>query len=142
MNEYFKLSIKKSRHLLPLLDTTELEHIYLVNHFLLLTTEKLAKTKYEGKLEHKWEVYQKIMLDTEFKWNMPEHMIPSGVEDNWLEKILVQLVRVEELIQDENYTSKTQSISVYELGKTDYIGYCYFLLSHLERHLNNYLRRT
>lgn len=124
-----------------------LEHIAIVNRFLMLTISKgadLAVRRAERlpipERESDLFILAEIADPDAFDWRSPEHMIPSG-------KVTLEEVRgvlatqhqecrrlLEKMAKGEGFLH-TVRMSVRNLGKLDMYQWLWFLLMHARRHL-------
>ncbi len=128
-----------------------LEHISLVNHYLLILIDKGARKALKGtdriKIEQELEGYElttplleDIGINNSFEWKSPPHMVPTGTpfSGQIQEELLKQKTRLMDILMmlknGEGVLCKT-SMSVHSLGKLDVYQYTYFLLKHMRRHI-------
>jgi hypothetical protein len=128
-----------------------LEHVSLVNHYLMMIIDKGARkavrrsdrAAIERELEH-YELSNPLLEDiginNSFKWKCPGHMVPTGTPspDRTRAELLTQKSRLMEYLamlkNGEGVLCKTV-MSVHSLGKLDVYQYIYFLLKHAQRHI-------
>ena len=126
-----------------------LEHIYLTNHFLLLTLDKQAKRAVERANRgdaipqqcSDLEVLNVIGVRGSFHWDRPEHMEPTGndslseTRQHLCEQKETCLTLLETL---DNGVGRLVEVtmSVNQLGKIDLNQWAYFLVQHARRHLD------
>ncbi len=128
-----------------------LEHISLVNHYLLILIDKGARkalkksdpVKIIQELEHyelTTPLLEDIGINNSFEWKSPRHMVPTGTPspDQIHDDLLKQKSRLMNCLlmlkNGEGVLYKT-TMSVHSLGKLDVYQYIYFLLKHMRRHI-------
>jgi hypothetical protein len=128
-----------------------LEHVLLANHYLLILIEKGRKKalKKTDKLKIKqildsYEIsnprLEEIGINNSFEWKSPDHMIPSGkrslahMQHEVMKQKSLLLENLHLLNCGEGVLYKT-SMSVHSLGSLDVYQYIYFLLKHMQRHI-------
>jgi hypothetical protein len=128
-----------------------LEHVLLVNHYLLILIDrgarKAVKKADAKKIEQALEDYElsnplleDIGINNSFEWKCPRHMVPAGSRSS--EEIREELSAQKKKLLDylimlrngEGALCKT-TMSVHSLGKLDVYQYIYFLLKHMKRHI-------
>jgi hypothetical protein len=133
-----------------------LEHVMQANHYLLILIEKGTKKalKKTDKLKIKqilesYEIsnplLEEIGINNSFEWKCPDHMIPSGKCS--LDLIQHEVMKQKSLLREnlhllncgEGVLYKTK-MSVHSLGRLDVYQYIYFLLKHMQRHIQQMLR--
>ena len=130
-----------------------LEHVFLVNHFLLLTIGKgvatalrRARTQPIPAGESDLACLAPIADPDAFPWEPPEHMVPTGkkpvaeVRDLLAGQRDKSLAHLERMGNGEGALC-TFRISVYGLGKLDMYQWLYFLAQHGRWHLEFLARR-
>lgn len=127
-----------------------LEHVSLVNHYLLILIDKGARKainradekKIEQELEHyelSTPLMEEIGINDSFEWKCPRHMMPTGARlpEQVREELISQKTRLMDhlvmLKSGEGVLCKT-SLSVHSLGKLDVYQYINFLAQHMKRH--------
>ncbi len=128
-----------------------LEHVSLVNRYLLLIIDKGARnalSRADGasiarELDH-YELTSPLLEDigvnNSFRWKCPDHMAPAGKSTpaQIQEELMSQKSRLMDhlrmLKNGEGVLCKTH-MSVHSLGKLDVYQYIYFLLKHIRRHV-------
>ncbi|HOT46010.1 MAG TPA: DinB family protein [Spirochaetota bacterium] len=127
------------------------EHVSLVNHYLLILIGKGARKaitradrkKIEQELEHyelSTPLLEDIGINDSFEWKSPRHMVPTGVRppEQVREELTSQKARLMDCLamlkNGEGVLHKT-SLSVRSIGKLDVYQYIYFLLQHMRRHI-------
>lgn len=128
-----------------------LEHIILVNHYLIILilkgTKKALKNVQGRNMKKELENYElscdnleEIGINNSFQWNAPAHMVPSGNES--LDKIHERLKDQEKQcrntllqLKDGHGVLYQTTMNVNLLGKLDVYQYLYFLLKHMQRHI-------
>jgi hypothetical protein len=130
-----------------------LEHVSLVNHYLMLIIDKGARKAVRrtdrAAIERELENYEltgplmeEIGINNSFEWECPGHMIPSGknppgqIQDTLLEQKSRLMDCLSMLKEGEGVLSRTH-MSVHSLGKLDVYQYIYFLLKHAQRHIQH-----
>jgi hypothetical protein len=128
-----------------------LEHICLVNHYLLILidkgVQKALKRTDRTKIEREFVRYElssplleDIGINNSFEWKSPQHMVPTGarspgqIRDDLHEQKARLMDYLVMLKYGEGVLCKT-SMSVHSLGKLDVYQYIYFLLKHMRRHI-------
>ena len=128
-----------------------LEHISLTNHFLLIlirkgvakSTEKAETTDYSDLLTNydlDWNKLKAISEHSAFEWHRPEHMEPTNqvsldyVRSKLDQQLQESLSLLDQIRNGEGVMYKTM-MSVNNLGKIDVYHYIYFLVQHINRHL-------
>lgn len=128
-----------------------LEHISLVNHFLLIlirkgTARSLEMSKandYPAMVENyhfDWEALELIGQHQSFYWNRPQHMEPKGTTSlkEVKDDLALQVSACDECLiklkNGEGVLHKTM-MTVNNLGKIDVYHYIYFLVQHARRHI-------
>ena len=133
-----------------------LEHVLLANHYLLILIEKGRKKALKKtdrlKIKQILDSYElsnprleEIGINNSFKWKCPDHMIPSGKRS--LDHIQHEVMKQKSLLLEnlhllncgEGVMYKTY-MSVHSLGRLDVYQYIYFLLKHMQRHIQQMLR--
>ena len=130
-----------------------LEHVSLVNHFLLLTIGKGVTTALRRALTRSLppgasdlERLHPIADPDAFRWNSPGHMIPTGAQsaEEVRSLLAAQRGRCYELLglmpSGEGRHCSIR-MSVFELGKLDMYEWLYFLAQHGRWHLALLARR-
>lgn len=124
-----------------------LEHVGLVNHYLLLTLRKGAEIAVRRAArqpvpqgESDLSLFSDVANPDSFDWQPPSHMIPTGTvslhetrerlkaQHDQCRQLLEKLSRGEGLLH-------TLHMSVCRLGKIDLYQWLFFLLMHGRRHL-------
>jgi hypothetical protein len=125
-----------------------LEHLTLVNHYLLLTLRKgvriavrrsecVASPLKESDLSR----FEDIADPDAFDWQPPKHMIPrGGIQLNQVRELLRKqrhecLTLLESMPNGEGFLH-TVRMSVRDLGRLDMYQWLWFLLMHARRHLS------
>jgi hypothetical protein len=128
-----------------------LEHVSLVNHYLLKIITKGKKRALKKNdpalIEQNLSGYrlsderlEEIGINDSFPWECPAHMIPTGdlSARETRERLRKQEQQCREVVESlsggEGVLIKT-TMSVNDLGKLDVYQYLYFLLLHAQRHL-------
>lgn len=128
-----------------------LEHVSLVNHYLLLLIDKGARkalrrhakaplTEMPPGYELTSTALEEIGINNSFEWRCPDHMVPAGsiAIEKTRERLREQRAKIADTIdlvkKGEGVLSKTY-MSVHSLGKLDVYQYIYFLLKHVRRHV-------
>ncbi|MBJ6726263.1 DinB family protein [Geomesophilobacter sediminis] len=124
-----------------------LEHVSLVNHFLLLTIGKGCRTALKRAQLHQpppeesdLAILDPVARPEAFEWPPPAHMIPSGMVELSETKSLLrqQKERCLELLYGmPNGEGRLYNIrmSVNNLGRLDMYQWIYFLIQHARYHL-------
>jgi len=128
-----------------------LEHVMLANHYLLLLIEKGKKKALRiadgSKIKEILDGYElsnpvldEIGIDHSFKWRCPEHMIPTGSHslDHVQQEVVKQrstLLGILDQLSHGEGVIYTMHMSVHSLGTLDVYQYIYFLLKHMQRHI-------
>jgi hypothetical protein len=127
-----------------------LEHIYLVNHYLLILIEKMAakaRRAAETNSISQAEDYslispplKEIADPASFEWEAPAHMEPTGnmTPEESLARIREQKCRLLEVLDslpDGAGVGVKMMMSVNSIGRIDLYQYIYFLLQHIRRHI-------
>ncbi len=128
-----------------------LEHISLVNHYLLLTLGKGVRlaVRRAGRQpipagESDLTIFAEIADPDAFDWEPPKHMIPTGLTplDEVRELLEEQrgecLCLLEKMARGEGFLH-TVHMSVQNLGRLDMYQWLWFLLMHARRHLTQML---
>jgi len=128
-----------------------LEHVSLVNHYLLLLIDKGARKALrradDAAIAREFENYEltsplleDIGINNSFRWKCPDHMAPTGKSTpaQIREELMNQRSRLMDYLamlkNGEGVLCKTR-MSVHSLGKLDVYQYIYFLLKHIKRHV-------
>lgn len=128
-----------------------LEHIGLVNHFLIILIDKgtdkalrnINNLDLQAELknyEFHWDKFEKVGTHKSFSWNRPDHTKPTGEKP--IEEVRKQLKdqlshcldNLDRLENGEGVLYKTM-LTVNNLGKIDVYEYIYFLAQHGRRHI-------
>ena len=128
-----------------------LEHISLANRYLLILIGKGRRKALQkaGRIDIKKELqdYQlsnprleQVGINNSFVWISPKHMIPTGEKS--LSEIQEELMKQRDLLHEHlSMLDKGQGVlhkitmSVNALGRLDVYQYIYFLLKHMQRHI-------
>lgn len=128
-----------------------LEHVSLVNHYLMLLIDKGARKALRradgAAIDRELENYkltspllEDIGVNNSFRWKCPDHMAPTGKSTpaQIREELMNQRSRLMDYLgmlkNGEGVLCKTR-MSVHSLGKLDVYQYIYFLLKHIRRHV-------
>ncbi|GFO58313.1 hypothetical protein GMST_06380 [Geomonas silvestris] len=130
-----------------------LEHLRLVNHFLLLTIGKGCQKALKRAVRQPIPEFESdltalapIADPAAFEWLPPKHMLPGPVGDLWelraaLYSQLGHCLELLESIREGEGRLCTISMSVHRLGRLDMYQWLYFLAQHVRYHLNLLDRR-
>jgi len=128
-----------------------LEHISLSNRYLLILIGKgRSKALHKaGQSDFKKELWdyqltnpglEQIGINNSFVWISPKHMIPTG--EKTLSEIQEELMKQKDLLHEHlSMLANGQgvlhkiSMSVNSLGRLDVYQYIYFLVKHIQRHI-------
>ncbi len=127
-----------------------LEHVSLVNHYLMMLIEKGRKkalqsdtSGIEAALAHYRLSYprlEEIGINESFAWECPAHMVPTGkkpVEETGRD-LSQQAERISgnlAMMKNGEGILRKMTMSVNRLGSLDVYQYIYFLLLHARRHI-------
>ncbi len=126
-----------------------LEHISLVNHFLLILILKgkrkaLEKTRQMDLndfeiTESDFKKLEEVGTHGAFDWVRPDHMVPTGTADlvevrGKIKNQVQECLEALEVLKQGQGLSVKITMSVNALGKLDVYQYIYFLAMHAKRH--------
>ncbi|HET6421383.1 MAG TPA: DinB family protein [Geobacteraceae bacterium] len=131
-----------------------IEHIGIVNHYLLLTLRKGVETAVRRAArglpipadESDLAIFGEIADPDAFDWQPPKHMLPKGKIQLTKARSVLDLQRYEclglldKMAQGEGFLH-TIRMSVRDLGRLDMYQWLWFLLMHARRHLTQ-MERT
>ena len=126
-----------------------LEHVCLVNHFLLLSAKKGVKICDKRASAHlrgneaatvSLNEVRVIGIKGSFNWEAPAHMTPSEKPDQelnrvWLDVQQAEITTLLSRLRDGRGLLYRQGMSVAGLGKLDMYQWLYFIIQHARRHV-------
>ena len=132
-----------------------LEHVSLVNHYLLMLIEKGRKKALLADPSELKEILrqytlndprlEEIGVNDSFAWVCPAHMVPTGKKpaDETGRDLERQAAKVSEnlaMLKNGEGVLRKLHMSVNRLGSLDVYQYIYFLLLHARRHIQQMLK--